>query len=153
MEQTPQIHLASDHRGYGLKLRVNNFLEEQGYTVLDHGCHSLDSADYPGFAIAAAEAAAAMPGALAIVICGSGMGVSISANKVPGARCAVAWCEAVAEFARRHNNANVLAFSADLQTFTQVQRCLNAFLHAGFEGGRHQRRLDQIASFETSCGR
>ncbi len=146
------MHLASDHRGYGLKQQVAAFLTEQGYAVHDHGCHSTESADYPGMAIAAAQAAAATPGEMAIVICGSGMGVSISANKVPGARCAVAWCEAVAEFARRHNNANVLAFSADLQTFTQVQRCLRVFLNAEFEGGRHQRRIDQITAFEqTGC--
>ena len=151
MSHPKRIHLASDHRSYPLKTQLAAYLREQGYEVQDHGCHTTESADYPGFAIAAAQAAVANPGDLAVVTCGSGIGASMSANKVPGARCAVAWCEATAEFARRHNNANVLAFSADLQTITQVQRCLHAFFSAEFEGGRHQRRIDQIANFEQSC--
>jgi ribose 5-phosphate isomerase B len=148
MSQEKRVHLGCDHRGYSIKQQLTQYFTERGWQVADHGCHSTDSVDYPGIAASAAEAAVAA-GELAVVVCGSGMGVSIAANKVPGARCAVVWCEAVAEFARRHNNANVLAFSADLQTITQITRCLDTFLSAGFEGGRHQRRLDQIAGYET----
>lgn len=149
MEQTKRVHLGCDHRGFYLKQQVAAFFQELGWEPIDHGCASTESVDYPGFATATAQAAV-NAGELAVVICGSGMGVSIAANKVRGARCAMAWCEAVAEFAHRHNNANVLAFSADLQTFTQVKRCLQAYLGAEYEGGRHQRRLDQIASFEDN---
>jgi ribose 5-phosphate isomerase B len=147
MEQLKRVHLGCDHRGFDLKQQVAAFFCEQGYTIVDHGCASTDSVDYPGIATATAQAAISAD-ELAVVICGSGMGVSIAANKVAGARCAVVWCEAVAEFAKRHNHANVLAFSADLQTFTLIQRCLKLFLNAEYEGGRHQRRLDQITSFE-----
>ena len=125
-----EIHCGSDHRGYELKQAVIEYLKQQGHDCRDHGCYSAERADYPPFAHAVAMAVAAAPGSLGIVICGSGIGVSIAANKVPQARCAVAWCEHAAEYARRHNHANILAFGADLQTFTQVKRCIDAYLGA-----------------------
>jgi len=84
------------------------------------------------------------PDRLGIVICGSGVGISIAANKVHGARCAVAWCEHIAEYSRRHNHANLLAFSADLQTITTAKRCLDAYLAAEPEGGRHAERVAML---------
>lgn len=91
---------------------------------------------------------AAGPQALGIVICGSGVGIAIPTNKVPGVRCVVAWCEHAAEYGRRHNHANVLAFGADLQTFTTARRCLDAYLAAEPEGGRHAERVRMINAMD-----
>jgi ribose 5-phosphate isomerase B len=88
-------------------------------------------------------------GSLGIVICGSGVGISIAANKVPGARCCVAWCEHVAEYGRRHNHANLLAFASDLQTYTQVKRCLDAYLAATPEGDRHALRVAMLDEMDA----
>lgn len=106
--------------------------------------------DYPRVAEAVGRAVAARPGALGIVICGSGAGIAIAANKIRGVRCTVAWCEHAAEYGRRHNHANALAFGADLQTFTQVKRCLDAYLAAAPEGERHAARVAMIGDLEEA---
>jgi ribose 5-phosphate isomerase B len=138
-----EIHLGADHRGYELKQQLAEYLRELGHSVVDHGPESADRTDYPRFGqkVAKAVVGAVVPNAVGIVVCGSGVGISIAANKVPGARCAVAWCEHIAEYSRRHNHANVLAFSADLQTLTTVKRCVDAYLAAAPEGGRHAERV------------
>jgi ribose 5-phosphate isomerase B len=145
MEPGMEIHCGNDHRGYELKRQVIAHLAAQGHSVHDHGCSEGERVDYPRYAHLVAEAVTASPGSIGIVICGSGVGVSIAANKIAGVRCVAAWCEHVAEYARRHNHANVLAFAADLQTFTQVERCLAAFFGAEPEGGRH---ADRVAMLE-----
>lgn len=97
-------------------------------------------------------AVAADPQSAGVVVCGSGAGIAIAANKVRGVRCTVAWCEHAAEFGRRHNHANVLAFGSDLQTFTQVKRCLDAFLSAAPEGGRHAERVELMREMDAERG-
>lgn len=107
-------------------------------------------ADYPDYAKAAGEAVAAAgrEDVFGVVVCGSGVGIAIPANKVRGVRCVVAWCEHAAEYGRRHNHANMLAFGADLQTWTQVKRCLDAYLGAAREGERHAERVKMINNME-----
>jgi ribose 5-phosphate isomerase B len=106
--------------------------------------------DYPDFARLVGEAVAAAPGSLGLVFCGSGIGISIAANKVRGIRCAVAWCEHAAEYGRRHNHANCLAFGADLQTWVLVKRCLDAYLGATEEGDRHAQRVEMIGKLDSA---
>jgi ribose 5-phosphate isomerase B len=140
-----EIHIGADHRGFALKQQLADYLRELGHNVTDHGTDSAERADYPRFGRAVAEAViAAGDGVLGVVICGSGVGIGIAANKVPGIRCIPAWCEHIAEYGRRHNHANVLAFSGDLQTFTAAKRCLDAFLAAAPEGGRHAERVAML---------
>ena len=142
-----EIHLGADHRGYELKQQLADYLRALGHSVIDHGTDSAERTDYPLFGKKVAEAVAAgdlSASRFGIVVCGSGVGISIAANKVPGARCAVAWCEHIAEYSRRHNHANVLAFSADLQTLTSAKRCVDAYLAAEPEGGRHAERVAML---------
>jgi ribose 5-phosphate isomerase B len=139
-----EIHCGSDHRGFELKQQVLAYLNGLGHTCVDHGCHSIERADYPRSAQAVGQAVVADPLSAGVVICGSGAGIAIAANKVRGVRCTVAWCEHAAEYGRRHNHANVLAFGSDLQTFTQVKRCLDAFLAAAPEAGRHSERVEML---------
>ena len=125
---------------------------------MDHGTGSEARTDYPDFAKRCGEAVARAwadgRGAevFGIVLCGSGVGIAIAANKVRGARCVVAWCEHAAEYGRRHNHANLLAFGADLQTWTVVKRCLDAYLSATPEGERHAERVTMIAEMEQRGG-
>lgn len=140
-----EIHIGSDHRGYEIKSQLISYLRKQGHTCMDHGCDGSSSAHYPVYARLVADAVArSTEDTLGIVICGSGVGIAIPANKMPGIRCVVAWCEHAAEYGHRHNHANVLAFGADLQTFTQVRRCVEAYLTASPEGGRHEARVQMI---------
>jgi len=145
-----EVHIGSDHRGYELKLEVIEYLISLGHTCTDHGCHGTEGVDYPDFAKTVGAAVAGSPEeALGVLICGSGVGIAIPANKVAGVRCVVAWCEHVAEYGRRHNHANVLAFSADLQTLTSVKRCLDAYMASAPEGGRHAGRVEMINAMDS----
>jgi ribose 5-phosphate isomerase B len=140
-----EIHIGSDHRGYEIKSQLISYLRDQGHSCMDHGCDGSSSVHYPVYARLVADAVArSSEDTLGIVICGSGVGIAIPANKMPGIRCVVAWCEHAAEYGRRHNHANVLAFGADLQTITQVRRCVEAYLAASPEGGRHETRVGMI---------
>jgi ribose 5-phosphate isomerase B len=139
-----EIHLGADHRGYELKQQLADYLRELGHEVTDHGTHSNERTDYPQFGREVAQFVAHTQDKLGVVICGSGVGIAIAANKVQGARCAVAWCEHIAEYSRRHNHANVLAFSADLPTIVEVRRCIDAYLAAEPEGGRHAERVAML---------
>lgn len=144
-----EIHLGSDHRGYELKQQLIEHLSAAGHSCVDHGCSGPERVDYPDYARAVGQAVvAAGPQALGVLICGSGVGVAIPANKVPGVRCVVAWCEHVAEYGRRHNHANVLAFGADLQTLTCAKRCLASYFGAEPEGGRHAARVAKINALD-----
>jgi ribose 5-phosphate isomerase B len=151
-----EVHLGSDHRGFELKELIRNYLSELGHNCHDHGAHSTERSDYPEFAYLTAHALmktlAESPKARAfgVVVCGSGVGIGMAANKVQGVRCAVAWCEHIAEYSRRHNHANMLAFSADMQTWTGVRRCLDAYLGAEAEAGRHAQRVEMIARLEAA---
>ncbi|MEO8589180.1 MAG: ribose 5-phosphate isomerase B [Flavobacteriales bacterium] len=140
------ILIGSDHAGFELKQYLKEHLKAEGFNVTDKGTHVKDSVDYPDFAHAVANSVASEAGALGIVICGSGNGVNISANKHPGIRSALAWSAQVATLARQHNNANVLALPARFISDAEALAIVEAFLAAQFEGGRHQRRVEKIES-------
>jgi ribose 5-phosphate isomerase B len=123
--------------------------------VTDHGTDSAERCDYPVYAEAVGRAVAAADSedVFGLIACGSGVGIAMAANKVRGVRAVPAWCEHIAEFGRRHNHANVLAFSGDLQTLTQARRCLDAYLAARREGDRHALRVGMMAEIEAGEAR
>lgn len=138
------IAIGSDHAGFSLKEKVVGHLLEAGHQVDDKGTYSEASTDYPGYAHAVARAVIAGEASLGIVICGSGNGVNMTANKHAGIRSALAWNVEIAELARQHNNANVLALPARYIPVELALAIVDGFLNATFEGGRHQRRVDAI---------
>ncbi len=143
-----RIAIGSDHAGYHLKSHLIETLKELGHDVDDHGTDSEESVDYPGFAAAAARLVADGEVQRAVVVCGSGVGVSIAANKVAGVRAVNAHDPEEAEMSRRHNDANVLALAGRRLADHDAAQIVRAFLAADFEGGRHGRRVDQIADIE-----
>jgi ribose 5-phosphate isomerase B len=142
------IALASDHGGYGLKQHLIQYLTAKGIPCKDFGCDSTDSCDYPDFGAAAARAVASGECEKGIVICTTGIGISIAANKIKGIRCALCSEPLSAEMTRRHNNANMLAMGAGMTGPNLAERIVDVFLSTEFEGGRHQRRVDKIAALE-----
>ena len=143
-----KIALACDHGGLNLKKQIIKYLEEQGYEYIDYGTDSLESCDYPDFALPAAEAVAAGECERGILVCSTGIGVSIVANKVPGVRCAHCHDSYCAEFTRLHNDANVLALGEKVVGVGYAIKIVDTFLKTQFEGGRHQRRVDQVIAVE-----
>ncbi|MCS7177509.1 MAG: ribose 5-phosphate isomerase B [Candidatus Kapabacteria bacterium] len=139
-----RIAIASDHAGFAYKERLRELLQQAGNEVQDYGAHSEESSDYPDFAVLAARAVARGEADYGILICGSGIGMSIVANKVPGVRAANCCTEEMARLSRLHNNANVLTFGARLMPFEQAWRIVQVFLETPFEGGRHERRVGKI---------
>ena len=144
-----KISMGCDHGGYPLKEFLKSWLEEQGHTVVDCGTHSTDSCDYPDFGAAAAREVAEGRCERGIVICTTGIGISIAANKVRGIRCALCSEPLSAEMTRRHNDANMLAMGAGMIGKNMAQRITEVFLTTGFEGGRHQRRVERISALEA----
>ncbi len=144
-----KISMGCDHGGYLLKEHVKKYLTDKGHEIVDCGCNSLDSCDYPEFGGAAARAVASGQCERGIVICTSGIGISISANKIKGIRCALCSEPLSAEMTRRHNNANMLAMGAGMTGPNMAERLVDVFLTTEFEGGRHQRRVDGIAALEA----
>ena len=142
------IAIASDHGGYTLKEHIKAYLAAQGITCKDFGTDSTDSCDYPVFAKAAAESVASGECEKGIVICTTGIGVSITANKVKGIRCALCADSFSAEMTRRHNNANMLAMGAGVVGRNLAERMVDTFLSTDFEGGRHARRVALITDME-----
>lgn len=138
------VGLCSDHAGYELKSMVEGYLESQGATFVDFGTHSVDSCDYPDYAHPCAEAVEAGDVYPAIAICGSGNGIGITLNKHQGVRAALCWNQELARLARAHNNANVLVLPARFISPESALEIVGTFLSTGFEGGRHQRRVDKI---------
>ena len=143
-----KIAIASDHGGFALRQEVAAYLRELGHQVEDFGCPSPESCDYPDFAAPAAKAVAAGTCERGIVICSTGIGISIAANKVAGIRCALCGDLLSAELTRQHNNANMLALGAFLTPLPLAKRIVDVFLTTEFQGGRHQRRIDKIAALE-----
>jgi len=143
-----KISIASDHGGVDLKEELRGGLTGQGHEVVDFGCHGKESCDYPDFAGPAARAAASGECERGIVICTTGIGVSMTANKVKGVRCALCGDPWSAEMTRRHNDANVLAIGAGVTGPLLARQIVTAFLTHEFEGGRHQRRVDKVMSAE-----
>lgn len=138
-----QLSIGCDHAGFQLK----EFLKStfKGINWLDKGCYSLDSVDYPDFAHAVAHSIESGESSMGILICGSGNGISIAANKHAGIRAAIAWKPELASLARQHNDANILSLPARFVTEQEAIEIMKAFLEASFEGGRHQKRVDKIS--------
>ena len=143
-----KIALGSDHGGYALKCDIIKLLEAKGYEYQDFGCYSLESCDYPEFGEAAARAVASGECEYGIVICTTGIGISIAANKVAGIRCAHCADSLEAEMTRRHNDANMMAIGAGFTGKNMAERMVEVFLTTEFEGGRHQRRVDKLNAIQ-----
>ena len=139
-----KIAIGCDHGGYALKLAVKKHLEEKGYEVVDYGCHSTESVDYPVYGEKVGRAVAGGECELGVLICGTGIGISLAANRVKGVRAAVCSEPYSAEMTRRHNNANIIAFGAHVVGEGTAMTIVDAFLGAQFEGGRHARRVDML---------
>ncbi len=142
------IAIASDHGGYLLKEHIKAYLAAKGITCEDFGTDSTDSCDYPLFGQAAAQAVASGQCQWGIVICTTGIGISIAANKVKGIRCALCSEPLSAELTRRHNDANMLAMGAGMVGPNLAERIVDTFLNTQFEGGRHARRVNLITQME-----
>ena len=142
------IAIASDHGAYALKEALKRHLEARGLTYKDFGTYSQDSCDYPDFAAPAAQAVAAGECDRGIVLCTTGIGVSITANKVKGIRCALLSDLMSARLTRQHNDANMMALGAGVVGEKLAMEIVDMFLDTAFEGGRHQRRIDKMMALE-----
>ena len=145
-----KVAIGSDHRGYPLKERIRKLLAADGHDVIDVGAFGEDSVDYPDYAIPVAEKTASGEVDRGIVICGSGIGVSIAANKVDGARAALVRTVEDAEMTRRHNDSNILALSGAMVNDENIDEIVRVWLATPFDGGRHQRRVDKITKYERN---
>lgn len=145
-----KIALGSDHAGYELKAEVNAYLVEKGYSVLDLGCHGPESVDYPDYGRDVALKVASAEADLGIVICGTGIGISLAANKVKGIRAALCHNGFTAKMARMHNDANILAMGARVIGGGVALEMVELFISTAFEGGRHKRRVDKIMKLEEA---
>lgn len=143
-----KIALACDHGALNLKRAIIEHLTEKGHECVDFGTDSFDSCDYPDYALPAAEAVADGRCDMGIVVCSTGIGVSIVANKVPGIRCAHCHDSYCAKFTRLHNDANMLAMGEKVVGTGYALEIVDVFLETQFEGGRHQRRVDKISAIE-----
>lgn len=140
-----KIALASDHAGYELKKKVNEFLLTQGAVTYDFGCYSAESCDYPDFAHPCATAVEKGEYDFGVIVCSTGNGICMTANKHQGIRAALCWDVPLADFARRHNNANMLGLPANYITPEIAIEVVKTFFSTDFEGGRHERRVNKIA--------
>ena len=147
-----RVHIGTDHAGFELKNRLVTQLEKKGHEVTDHGAHEYDALDdYPPFCTDVGEAVVAQPGSLGIVIGGSGNGEQIAANKVPGARCALAWSVETAKLAREHNNAQLIGLGGRMHSEEEALAIVDAFVSQPWSGAeRHQRRIDILAEYERT---
>jgi ribose 5-phosphate isomerase B len=139
-----KIAIGSDHAGYGMKETLKRALADRGLDIEDFGTHSPEAADYPDFGAAVAGAVAAGRADAGILVCHTGIGMSITANKVPGIRAALCGSEETARLARSHNHANVLALAGSFTPPDLAERIVRVFLETPFEGGRHDRRVSKI---------
>ncbi|MEY3609879.1 MAG: hypothetical protein RLZZ264_400, partial [Bacillota bacterium] len=139
-----KIIIASDHAGFANKKILIDTLTKLGLTMIDGGTFNEGSCHYPEYALSAAERVVAKEADYGVLICGSGIGVSIAANKVKGARCALGYHDEAVKRARIDNDANVIAFGARYMTIEEMLKRIQMFIHTPYEGGRHQTRLDII---------
>lgn len=144
------IAIGSDHAGYETKEKVKKYLESLGVSFKDFGTYSEESCDYPLFAKAVSLSVKSGESEKGILICGSGIGMSIAANKFSGICAALCKDEETSKLSRAHNNANVVCIGARTTDFEEIKKIVNAFLETPFEAGRHQRRLEQITEIENS---
>jgi ribose 5-phosphate isomerase B len=144
MDSTLKIAIGGDHAGFELKTKIKSFLESRGFSVKDFGTHSADSVDYPDYVHPLAMAIETGQFDLGILMCGSGNGVCMTANKHNKVRAALTWNEELAALARQHNNANVLCLPARFVDTEAAEKMVDVFLKSEFEGGRHERRVNKI---------
>ena len=138
------IAIASDHGGFELKEQLIEYYAKKGINLQDLGTHSTESCDYPLIARKMTDAILNKQADLGILICGTGIGISIAANRIKGIRAALLYNAEVARLAKQHNNANIVVFGGRTQKFEDVVLYLDAFLNAEFEGGRHLRRIGEL---------
>lgn len=143
-----KIAIGSDHAGFELKQKIKQALIEQGYQLDDKGTNSPESVDYPDFARQVGEEVAQQKAERGILVCGSGIGMEIAANKVPGIRAANARTELDAQLSREHNDVNVLALGARMLDEAAAMKIVDKWLHTAFSGGRHQQRVNKISDIE-----
>ncbi len=141
----PNIAIGCDHAGFDYKESIKRWLESNGYQVKDFGTYSKESTDYPDFAHPVASAVEEKQFEFGILICGSANGVAITANKHQGIRAAICWTEEVASLARQHNNANIVCLPSRFVSYESAEKIVDRFLHASFEGGRHEKRVAKIS--------
>jgi ribose 5-phosphate isomerase B len=149
LAQRPKIALASDHAGFTLKGKVRDYLAGKGYEVVDYGPDSAESVDYPDYAEKVSQQVAAHEADFGVLVCGTGLGMAIAANKVPGIRAVTVNDTLSARFARSHNDANVLAMGERLTDESTARKILDTWLSTPFEGGRHERRVNKISDIDT----
>src|SRR5437667_5183030 len=149
-DRTVTVATGADHAGYELKESLKQYLEQRGFNVLDAGTTSMASADYPDFARVVAQQVVDRKSDLGLLVCATGIGMSITANKVPGVRAALVFDEKMAALARQHNNANVLCLGGKFIGPEQAKNIVDAFLDAHFEGGRHARRVEKMERIEAA---
>lgn len=142
------IGIGADHRGYDTKEYLKKFLTDKGHTIKDFGTDSDESCDYPDIACSLAKAQARGEIESGILICGSGIGMSIAANKIKGAYAALCMNEQMAKMSRNHNNANILTFGASILDRETITRIVEVYLSEEFEAGRHERRFNKIVKCE-----
>jgi ribose 5-phosphate isomerase B len=147
-----KISIAADHAGFELKEKVKQALQQGGMQVNDHGTHSNGSVDYPDYALKVAEDVADKRADLGILVCGSGIGMAIAANKVPGVRAANVRSEYEAQMSREHNDANVLTIGARVVDEPTALKIIETWLRTPFAGGRHKNRVDKIVAIERANG-
>ncbi len=147
-----KIALAADHAGFEYKDRIAADLKAGGHEIIDFGTCDATPVDYPQYGYAVGEAVAAGHADRGIVVCGSSIGISIAANKVPGVRCAVVTEPLSAELARRHNDANVMALSERLTGWEMIERLVQVFMETPFDGGRHAERVAQLFAYDLAQG-
>lgn len=140
-----KIAIGSDHAGVGYKTQLVNYLKTEGVEVNDFGPMSEESVDYPDYAHPVAYAVESKEADFGILFCGSGNGINMSANKHQGIRSALCWKKEIAELARLHNNANILALPARFISYKEAEQIVAVFIKTRFEGGRHERRVNKIA--------
>lgn len=145
-----RLVIGSDHAGYDLKKTIVEYLASKGYECVDLGTHSTDSCNYVEFGLAVGKAVASGEFEKGILICGTGVGISISANKVNGVRAVVCSEPVSARLSREHNNSNILAFGARIVGTEMAKAIVDAWLGAEFQGGRHQTRIDTITGYENN---
>lgn len=138
------VAIGSDHAGFELKQYLLKYLQDKQVKVTDKGCYSAERADYPDFGHAVANEVLNVRGTIGILMCGSGNGINITANKHKGIRAALCWNHEIAALARQHNDANILVLPARFIEYKEACRCVDVFLTEKFEGGRHQNRIEKI---------
>ncbi len=145
-----KVAIGADHAGFEVKEKIKKFLDEMQIPYEDVGTNSTEPVDYPDFGAKVGRKVASGEADQGIVVCGSGIGIAIAANKIKGVRAAQAWNEETARLARQHNNANVLAIGARVLPEEEILKIIRAWFSADFDGGRHERRIEKIKALEEN---